>query len=100
MGRRSRGQHGSLWIDALLVAQFAIPHSVLLLPAIRQRLTRIDPSAFYGCFYCMVTCASLLTMFAAWQPQSTVIWETSGTSDINSRRRSSARGRHFSTACI
>ncbi len=75
-----RTAQGKLWIDALLAAQFAIPHSVLLLPAVRRRLTRMIPSAFYGCFYCIVTCASLLTMFAAWQPQSTVIWETSGTS--------------------
>ncbi|HEY4311415.1 MAG TPA: hypothetical protein VGN12_18345 [Pirellulales bacterium] len=69
---------GSLWVDVLLAAQFAIPHSILLLPAVRQRLTRSIPSAFYGCFYCVVTCVSLLVMFAAWQPHSTIIWQSQG----------------------
>jgi hypothetical protein len=71
---------GRLWIDALLAVQFAIPHSVLLLPAVRKRLTRQIPAPFYGCFFCVVTCASLLLMFAAWQPHATIIWKTAGTS--------------------
>ncbi len=67
-----------LGIDALLAIQFAVPHSVLLLPAVRRRLTRTIPAAFYGCFYCLVTCLSLLLMFAGWQPSAPVIWQTTG----------------------
>ena len=58
----------SLAIDAALAALFAVPHSVLLLPAVRRSLTaRLVPPAFYGCFYCVVTCVALLTTIAAWQ---------------------------------
>jgi protein-S-isoprenylcysteine O-methyltransferase Ste14 len=71
---------GNLWIDALLAAQFVIPHSVLLLPAVRSRLTRVIHPAFYGCFYCVVTCLGLLAMFAAWQPTQHILWQTSGAS--------------------
>ena len=35
---------GNLWVDALLAAQFVIPHSVLLLPAVRARLNARDSS--------------------------------------------------------
>jgi methanethiol S-methyltransferase len=71
-------RRGSLWVDALLALQFTIPHSVLLLPSVRQRLTQIVPTAFYGCFFCVVTCVGLLTMLVAWQPHRTVAWSTSG----------------------
>ncbi|HVU87554.1 MAG TPA: hypothetical protein VHD36_09540 [Pirellulales bacterium] len=69
---------GSLGIDGFLALQFALPHSVLLLPAVRRRLTRAIPAPFYGCFYCVVTCASLWLIFVAWQPHSTVLWRATG----------------------
>jgi methanethiol S-methyltransferase len=72
------GSSGSLLVDAGLAAQFMVPHSLLLLPAVRDRLTRVIPSAFYGCFYCVVTCASLLLMFGLWQPCSGVVWRFGG----------------------
>ncbi len=75
---RTESASGNLWIDALLAAQFTIPHSVLLLPAVRQRLTRMIPPAFYGCLYCVVTCACLLLMISAWRPHETVYWHFSG----------------------
>jgi protein-S-isoprenylcysteine O-methyltransferase Ste14 len=67
-----------LVLDALLATQFTMPHSILLLPAVRDRLTRIIPASFYGCFYCVVTCLSLLVMFANWEPSATVVWQLSG----------------------
>ncbi len=76
--RRRCAPHGSLWIDGVLALQFAVPHSVLLLPGVRRRLTRVIPAPFYGCFYCVVTCASLWLMFIAWQPQPSIIWHTTG----------------------
>ena len=72
------GSRGSLLIDAGLAAQFAVPHSLLLLPSGADRLTRIIPSAFYGSFYCVVTCACLLLMFGLWQPCSAVVWQFNG----------------------
>jgi hypothetical protein len=71
------GSHGSLLIDGGLAVQFAVPHS-LLLPAVRQRLTRVISPAFYGSFYCVVTCASLLLMFGLWEPCSGVVWRFGG----------------------
>jgi len=62
-------------IDAALAAMFAVPHSVLLLPAVRRALTaRFVPQAFYGCFYCVVTCVVLLATILAWQPSTVVVW--------------------------
>ena len=39
---------------------------------------RIIPDAFYGSFFCVVTCLGLLAMFRFWQPSSTVVWQFSG----------------------
>ena len=72
------GSPGSLLVDAGLAAQFAVPHSLLLLPAVRDRLTRVIPSVFYGSFYCVVTCGCLLLMFGLWQPCSGVVWRFDG----------------------
>lgn len=65
----------ALTIDAMLAIMFAVPHSVLLLPAVRRSLTtRFVPSAFYGCFYCVVTCIALVTTIRAWQPSDVIVW--------------------------
>ena len=62
-------------VDAALATLFTVPHSVLLLPAVRRTLTtHLVPQAFYGCFYCVATCAVLLTTILAWQPADVVIW--------------------------
>jgi protein-S-isoprenylcysteine O-methyltransferase Ste14 len=66
----------SIVIDASLATMFAVPHSVLLLPAVRRALTaRLIPQAFYGLFYCVVTCVVLLVTIVAWQPSNVVVWE-------------------------
>jgi protein-S-isoprenylcysteine O-methyltransferase Ste14 len=77
-GEPAPGSRGSLLVDAGLAAQFAVPHSLLLLPSGRDRLTRVIPSAFYGSFCCVVTCACLLLMFGLWQPCSGVVWRFGG----------------------
>jgi len=65
----------SLASDALLALFFAVPHSVLLLPAVRARLVKAGiGGAFYGCFFCVVTCTTLLFTILAWQPTSAVAW--------------------------
>jgi len=72
------GARSNLWVDALLALQFTVPHSVLLLPGVRSRLTRVISPAFYGCVYCVVTCVCLLAMFANWQTSPTIIWQATG----------------------
>lgn len=69
---------GSLWIDAALAGQFALSHSLLLYPAVRQRLCRWIPREFYGCFFCVVTCVSLLGMYAGWRSSATALWRLDG----------------------
>jgi methanethiol S-methyltransferase len=81
-GEPAAGSRGSILVDAGLAAQFAVPHSLLLLPSLRDRLTRWIPSAFYGSFYCVVTCACLLLMFGLWQPCSGVVWRIDGVARI------------------
>src|SRR5262245_712480 len=75
----ARSLHGNLWVDALLSLQFGVIHSPLLLPAVRRWLTeRLIPSAFYGCFFCVATCLSLLLAIWWWQPCGPVIWDLTG----------------------
>jgi len=81
-GQSVRHASGSLWIDLWLAVQFCIPHSGLLLPAVRSRLERVIPSAFYGSVYCLVTCASLLGMFALWNRSPVVVWQFTGIAAI------------------
>lgn len=69
------GVESALAIDALLAASFAVPHSLLLLPAVRRRIVGAGvPAPFYGCLFCVVTCVSLLVTILAWQPIATVAW--------------------------
>ena len=65
----------SLAIDALLAGVFAVPHSVLLLPAVRSRLVKGGiPGPLYGCFFCVATCLTLLLTILCWQPTAVVLW--------------------------
>jgi hypothetical protein len=68
-------EQGSLWIDALLALQFAIPHSTLLLPNVRKSLERWIPSPLYGSFFCVVTCTTLLLAIGGWQTNSSAVWQ-------------------------
>ncbi len=68
-----------LWTDAVLALQFALPHSFLLRPATRRRVSSIVGSAFYGLFFCVATCLSLLLMFVLWRSSSVHVWSLKGT---------------------
>lgn len=69
---------GAPLLDAALALQFAVAHSLLLLPSVRARLTRVVPSPAYGVFFCCCTCLSLLTAIAAWQPWGGAVWQLDG----------------------
>lgn len=74
------GPNGTLWVDALLALQFAVPHSVLLYPSVKRRLTKWVPPAFYGLLYTTVTCLSLQAIFAWWRPVGPILWRFDGAS--------------------
>ena len=69
---------GDLGHDALLCLQFAVTHSLILLPSMRRRVNRLIGEEFYGCFFCAATCLSLLTMIACWHRSPVVIWSLNG----------------------
>ena len=76
-GHRS-ARAGSLWIDAGLALQFALPHSVILHPRGRQFFGRRIPKPLYGCFFCLTTCLSLLLLMACWRGDALSLWNLTG----------------------
>lgn len=71
-------QSGAVAWDWLLALQFAVVHSLLLLPAVRQQITNWIPDPFYGTLFCTATCATLLLAIGAWQSSSVVVWRADG----------------------
>jgi methanethiol S-methyltransferase len=65
-------------IDLLLALLFVVPHSVLLWPRVRDRLTTLMPPALFGCLFCAVACVGLLLGVEAWQPSPGVVWSVHG----------------------
>ena len=64
----------ALSIDALLAMSFAVPHSILLIPSVRRRLVSTKFTPFYGCFYCVISCATLLLTIFSWQTTAVIAW--------------------------
>lgn len=67
-----------LLVDILLALQFAIPHSILLHPVTRRRLRLWISPEFYGVFFCVCTCVSLLLIFEFWRSSSVSVWDLDG----------------------
>ena len=65
-------------IDVVLALQFAVLHSVLLYPAVRERLGKLIPAPFYGCFFCVVTCVCFLFAIWGWQTAPFFVWNLTG----------------------
>lgn len=68
----------ALGIDFLLALQFVVVHSLLLCPAIRERLSEWISPAFYGLFFCVATTVGLWLAMACWQSSSVVWWRITG----------------------
>ncbi len=75
---------GSLVVDALLALQFAVIHSVLLLPSVRNRLKNVVTAPFYGLFFCLATCGCLWATFLFWK-SGPVVWQPAGVVHIANR---------------
>jgi protein-S-isoprenylcysteine O-methyltransferase Ste14 len=76
-----------LWwcADLLLALQFGISHSLLLLPAVRNRLERRIPRPLYGCLFTATTCLSLLLLILTWQPSGVLVYRLEGWADTTMR---------------
>ena len=68
----------SATVNALLALQFSVVHSLLLWPGVRRRLERSIGAAFYGLFFCAMTCATLLLTIYYWQVGSWAVWQLIG----------------------
>jgi methanethiol S-methyltransferase len=64
----------ALLIDTLLLAVFAVQHSVMARPAFKRVLTRLIPEAAERSTYVLCSSLALIALFAFWQPIGGVIW--------------------------
>lgn len=71
---------GRSWfvVDFMLALQFAVVHSILLLPAVRSRIGRVLASPLYGSLFATATCVGLWLMFVLWRSSPTVVWSAVG----------------------
>jgi methanethiol S-methyltransferase len=78
--RFGSGRHAGSWLalDSLLAIQFAVIHSLLLLPSTRSHLTRWMPNQLFGSLFAISTCLGLWLMFAYWRESTHVVWRLSG----------------------
>ncbi|HVP54988.1 MAG TPA: NnrU family protein [Candidatus Eisenbacteria bacterium] len=67
----------ALLIDTLLLAVFAVQHSVMARPAFKRVLTQIIPEAAERSTYVLLSSLALIALFAYWQPVGGVLWNVS-----------------------
>jgi protein-S-isoprenylcysteine O-methyltransferase Ste14 len=77
-GSPPQAGHGALAWDALLALQFAVVHSLLLLPSVRKMLKRLISPASYGLFFCTAACLTLLLTMSQWRVGDWAIWQLTG----------------------
>lgn len=73
----------ALVIDALLLLVFAVQHSVMARPAIKEVLTRFIPAAAERSTYVLCSSLLLIALFAFWQPMGGVVWNVTNPGDRN-----------------
>lgn len=64
----------ALLIDAVVLALFAIQHSVMARPAFKRWWTRIVPQEAERSTYLLFTSIALVVMFVFWEPIGGVVW--------------------------
>lgn len=67
----------ALLIDLLLLALFAVQHSVMARPGFKAVWTRIVPKPVERSTYVLFSSLALILLFAFWQPIGVVIWNVS-----------------------
>src|SRR4051812_20347735 len=61
-------------VDLLLLALFALQHSIMARPAFKRWWTRIVPEPAERSTYVLASSVALILLFWAWQPIGGVVW--------------------------
>ena len=64
----------ALGLDLLLLATFALQHSVMARPSFKARWTRVIPAAAERSAYLLATGLALGPLLVLWQPMPAVVW--------------------------
>ncbi len=73
-GGPASGTAAAVVIDVLLLALFAVQHSVMARPAVKLRLTKIVPKHLERSTYVLATAGVLALVFWQWRPIPTALW--------------------------
>lgn len=65
----------ALLIDGVVLALFAIQHSVMARPAFKRRWTRIVPKEAERSTYILFSAIALMIMFVFWEPLGGSVWD-------------------------
>jgi len=65
----------ALLIDGVVLALFAIQHSVMARPAFKRRWTRIVPKEAERSTYILFSAFALIVMFVYWEPLGGGVWD-------------------------
>ena len=65
----------ALFINTLLLAVFAIQHSLMARPFFKRAWTKVVPEAAERSTYVLFSSLALVLLFALWQPMGGIIWD-------------------------
>lgn len=74
-GAPSGSVAGALVVDGLLLALFAVQHSVMARPWFKAIVTRVVPTEAERSLYVLASSAALLLLFWQWRPIGGTVWD-------------------------